>query len=264
MEKLFEVVTKTKKWYFIVLGVGIIFLFLCISYQNFVPLEKNIYVSKLESVQEVSKIIYLTFDDGPSVYTGMLLDILKKYDAKATFFVTNQKTSYGYDEYIKRAYDEGHAIGLHTNSHIYSYIYASVDNYFADLYAIQDKVKRITGYESYIVRFPGGSSNTISKNYDGGAHIMSVLTPELEKRGFRYFDWNVLSGDAGGTTNSVRIASNVIKALKNEKSYMILQHDTKKYSIKAVESIIQFGLEHGYVFRAIDDDAPVVHHNVYN
>lgn len=210
------------------------------------------------------KSIYLTFDDGPGPYTEELLDILKKYDVKATFFVTDQNLTKGYDNAIKRAYEEGHTIGLHSATHNYGYIYSSVDNYFNDLYAIQSKVYAITGFRPMLIRFPGGGSNTVSKTYDNGTKIMSQLTKAVEAKGFRYFDWNVVSGDAGETTNTARVVSNVINALGSKSTYVVLQHDIKKFSVDAVEAIIQFGLSHGYTFRALTMTSPEVHHRVNN
>ena len=127
-----------------------------------------------------SGVVYLTFDDGPGAFTAQLLDVLKKYNVKATFFVTG----FGSDEMIKRAYDEGHSIGLHTFTHDYSYVYKNLNNYFDDLNKVQERVKRITGKETYLMRFPGGSSNTVSKNFDGGIHIMSKLVNEVTKKGY--------------------------------------------------------------------------------
>lgn len=225
---------------------------------------RRIYVYSNNSFTAPSgKSIYLTFDDGPSPYTEKLLDILKKYDVKATFFVTDQNITKGYDYVILRAYNEGHTIGLHTNSHNYS-IYKDDETYFKDLYAIQNKVKRITGQTSTIIRFPGGSSNTISKKYDNGLKIMSKLTKEVEEKGFRYWDWNVSSGDAGGTTDSKKIIENVTKSLGNNSTYVVLQHDTKGYSVDAVEEIIIYGLSHGYTFRALTMESPTIHHGVNN
>ena len=209
------------------------------------------------------KSIYLTFDDGPGLYTEKLLDILKKYNVKATFFVTNQGLTKNYDSIILRAYQEGHTIGLHSDSHSYS-IYTNTKTYFDDLYAIQAKVKRITGSTSTIIRFPGGSSNTISKSYDGGSRIMSQLALAVEAKGFRYFDWNISSGDAGETTDTNQIVKNVVSKLGNGSTYMVLQHDIKSYSVDAVESIIQYGLVNGYVFRPITMDTPTVHHHINN
>lgn len=206
-----------------------------------------------------SKIIYLTFDDGPSQYTAQLLDVLKKYDVKATFFVTGA----GSDSLILREYNEGHTVGLHSNTHDYSYVYSSVDNYYKDLYAIRDRVKKITGQEATLIRFPGGSSNTVSKKYDGGIHIMSILTADVESKGFHYFDWNVSSGDAGGTISTDKVYNNVIKGLRKDES-VVLQHDTKKFSIDAVEKIIQYGLKNGYTFKPLTEDSFGAHHGVNN
>ena len=211
----------------------------------------------VKNVESGSKIVYLTFDDVPSIYTNELLDILKKYTVKVTFFVTGN----GEDSVIKREYDEGHKIALHTNTHDYSYVYSSVDNFFNDLYAVKDRVKRITGEDTNLIRFPGGSSNTVSMNYQNG--IMSTLVNEVERRGFHYFDWNVSSGDAGSPTTSDVIYNNVISTLKDGSS-VVLQHDTKKYSIDAVERIIQYCLSNGYTFSTLKDNSPGAHHGVNN
>ena len=235
------------------------------SNQNEATVTRYVYVYESSDYPSLDgKNIYLTFDDGPSKYTDKLLDVLKKYNVKATFFVTDQGLTKGYDDVIKRAYDEGHTIGLHSSSHNYGYIYSSVNAYFSDLNAIQAKVERITGAKSTIVRFPGGGSNTISKNYDAGCHIMSKLTKAVQAKGYRYFDWNVDSKDAGGAKTAGEVASNVINSLGNQSIYVVLQHDIKGYSIDAVETIIQFGLSHGYTFQALKMDSPRVEHSVNN
>lgn len=208
-----------------------------------------------------SKIIYLTFDDGPSQYTGELLDILAKYNVKATFFVTGINRNYSY--YIKQAFDQGHTIALHTNSHNYSVVYSSVDAYFNDLNAVNELVKSQTGSYSSLIRFPGGGSNTVSKNYSVG--IMSKLASMVEEKGYRYFDWNVSSGDASGTIMSSDVyANNIINGLGNGSYYVVLQHDTNINSIRAVGTVIEYGLSHGYSFKALDMGSPVVHHRIAN
>ncbi len=206
-----------------------------------------------------SKIVYLTFDDGPSTYTEHLLDVLSAYNVKATFFVTGK----GSDATILREYQEGHTVALHTYSHDYAIVYSSLDNYYADLYQVQERVKNITGYTSTLIRFPGGSSNTTSNNYDGGIRIMSQLVQDVQEKGFTYFDWNVSSGDAGGTISSDGVYNNVISKLKSGSS-VVLQHDTKKFSVDAVERIIQYGLNNGYTFKALDASSPTAHHKVSN
>ena len=202
------------------------------------------------------KVIYLTFDDGPSNYTNQLLDVLKKYNVKATFFVTGN----GSDEAIWREYNEGHTVALHSYTHNYGQIYASVDAYFADLDRINDRVERITGHRSNIVRFPGGSSNTVSRK---SKCIMTTLAHELENRGYAYYDWNISSGDAGATTDMWTVYNNVTRNLRNGR-YVVLQHDSKPYSVNAVEYIIQYGLNNGYTFERLEHDSMTSHHATAN
>lgn len=204
--------------------------------------------------------IYLTFDDGPkNGTTNVILDILKEEGVKATFFVTNS----GPDELIKRAYDEGHTIALHTASHTYSIVYASVDSYFNDLNIVSERVKNITGVESKIIRFPGGSSNTVSRKYSSG--IMSYLTSEVLKRGYRYYDWNVSSGDAaGGRPTASMIYDNVVSNLSKNRVNMVLMHDIKTYTRDALRDIIRYGKENGYVFDKITQDTEMITQRVNN
>lgn len=207
--------------------------------------------------------IYLTFDDGPSNLTLDILDILKEEGVKATFFVTGQSDSNNY--IIKRAYDEGHTIGLHTYSHEYSYVYSSVDNYFADLNRISNKVENIIGKKINIIRFPGGSSNTVSRNYSVG--IMTRLTGEVLNKGYRYFDWNVDADDAGGAyTDSNRIYLNVVNNLNHYKTNVVLMHDSYGHTATrdALRNIIQYGKRNGYKFASIDNTTPSVVHGVNN
>ena len=210
-------------------------------------------------------VIYLTFDDGPSAATtGEILDILKEEGVKATFFVTNN----GPDELIKRAYDEGHTIGLHTASHRYDQVYASVDNYFNDLKVVSDRVKRITGHESKIIRFPGGSSNTVSKKYSQG--IMTTLTEAVLNQGYRYYDWNVDASDAwqcakSSVSNKKQcVYDNVTKGLSKSRANIVLMHDIKPHTRDALRDIIRYGKENGYTFEAIDMNTKMVKFKVIN
>lgn len=223
------------------------------NYGNKTELDRTVEVKKKAGI------IYLTFDDGPnSGTTNIILDILKEEQVPATFFVTG----YGPDELIKREHEEGHTVALHTNVHDYARVYASVDAYFADLNAISERVKNITGEESKIIRFPGGSSNTVSRHYATG--IMSTLVEEVQKRGYRYYDWNISSGDAGNTTLASEVYSNVVNSLSKERSNMVLMHDTKSYTRDAVRNIIRYGKEHGYTFEKITIDTPMVTQRVNN
>ena len=207
--------------------------------------------------------IYLTFDDGPSTtITSKLLDILKEENVKATFFVTNKSNTLNY--LIKREYDEGHTVGLHTASHDYKKIYSSSESYFNDLNIIENKVKNITGKDSKIIRFPGGSSNTISKKYQKG--IMTYLTNEVINRGYIYFDWNISSGDAGGAKNSNDVYYNVTSKLSKDKTNIVLMHDFENNykTLNAIRDIIKYGKDNGYTFDVITKDTPQIVHHVNN
>ena len=207
-----------------------------------------------------NRVVYLTFYAGPGNYTAKLLDILKKYNVKATFFVTCK----GADDLIKREFNEGHTVGLHTCSHVYD-IYSSVDTYFNDLNSISNRVSKLTGEEAKLIRFPGGSSNTVSAQYKKG--IMTTLTSEVEKRGYTYFDWNVASRDTENASSAEAVYQNVINGINNRGAgsfSVVLQHDVKSYSVDAVEKIIQYGLSNGYEFRALSSDSPTTHHRVNN
>ena len=203
-------------------------------------------------------IIYLTFDDGPNEgTTNIILDVLKSEGVPATFFVTCN----GPDYLIKRMQEEGHTVALHTASHNYNYVYASVSNYFDDLNKISNRVERITGIKSMIIRFPGGSSNTISKRIKPG--IMTTLTSEVKARGYHYFDWNVDSNDAAGA-NTNSIYNNVINNVSPTRENVILMHDVKSTTTGAIKNIIQTLKNNGYTFRAITYDTVMVTHGVNN
>jgi len=203
--------------------------------------------------------IYLTFDDGGSYLTNQILDILNRENVKATFFVVKANDT------TKRAYNEGHAIGLHSNTHNYSYIYANSDNYFNDLNAISNSVYNLLGFYSKIIRFPGGSSNTVSRKYQKG--IMSYLTEEVKNRGYTYFDWNIDSNDAGSDIrNSTNIYYNVVNNLSHNKTNVVLMHDSAGHeaTVSALENIIDYGKNNGYTFEIITESTPVVVHSVNN
>lgn len=228
------------------------------SSNNSTIIKRNVYVLGGNMNNSSSKIVYLTFDDGPSAYTNKLLDILKKYNVKATFFVTGNRQEYA--DTITRAYNEGHAIGLHTYTHNYN-IYSSEDSFFNDLYNIQNYVEEQTGAKIYIMRFAGGSSNTVSKSYNKG--IMTKLVKEVENNGFKYFDWNVSSGD-GGFASKEQVINNVIEGIKNKKSSYVLMHNTKEETINAVEDIIKYALSNEYNFQPITMTTASCHHGTNN
>lgn len=217
-----------------------------------------VYDPSQVSTGSASKIgvIYLTFDDGPtgSGSTSKILDILKNEGIPATFFVTGN----GPDSLIKRAYNEGHTVALHTYTHEFSKIYSSLDNYYNDLEKVQNRVYNLTGYKSFIVRFPGGTSNTVSKKYKKG--IMTEILNGTKIQGYKVFDWNVDSNDAGAcakssvTDKKTCVYNYVTKNLSKSRSNIVLMHDIKGYTASALQDIINYGKQNGYIFDKITSD----------
>ncbi len=201
--------------------------------------------------------VYLTFDDGPSKYTEELLDILAKYDVKVTFFVVN----YGYNDVIGKEYAAGHSVGVHSATHDFHTIYASEEAFFEDLQAMNEIVCRQTGAYTDIIRFPGGSSNTIS---DFNPGIMTRLAQAVTERGYQYFDWNVSAGDAGETTDPDQVYQNVIDGIRQHETSIVLMHDSKSYTVEAAERILIWCLDNGYELLPLTKDSPASHHRIFN
>lgn len=199
--------------------------------------------------------VYLTFDDGPSANTDRILDILAQYGVKATFFVVGKN---GYTEQYQRIVKEGHTLGMHSYSHRYSEIYASLDAYKEDLTKLHDFLYELTGEDCKIVRFPGGSSNTISKVN------MQELIHYLNQENMVYFDWNVSSGDASGENKDAnQIARNVLDQIDKYNNVVILFHDAtgKSTTVDALSEIIEKILESdNTVILPISEDTVKVQH----
>lgn len=217
-------------------------------------------VKQTAATSSGNKVVYLTFDDGPGAYTQQLLDILDKYNVKVTFFVTNVNS--GYEDMIAKEAAAGHTVAIHSASHDYKKIYSSVDAYFADLNEMSDIIYSQTGQRPKLIRFPGGSSNTVSRKYCSG--IMTTLTKAVTDQGYKYFDWNVSSGDAGETTSTDAVYQNVVNGMKSHNVSVVLQHDIKNFSVNAVERIIQWGLANGYTFLPLTTSTEDVHHGINN
>lgn len=209
-----------------------------------------------------NKTIYLTFDDGPSPRTPEVLKILRDNGVKATFFVTHisGKSSH----YMKDIVAEGHTIALHSYTHDYDKIYASEEAYFADLQQISDLVYSETGVRTNLIRFPGGSSNIVSRFNPG---IMTRLTQQVTDKGYVYFDWNVVSGDAnrGGAT-AQQIINNCRKVPKKSDAVIVLMHDSaeKRTTVEALPEVIAYYKAAGCKFATITESTPPAHQRVAN
>jgi peptidoglycan/xylan/chitin deacetylase (PgdA/CDA1 family) len=233
------------------------------KFGNETSIDRTVTVEAVKQTATTSsgnKVVYLTFDDGPGAHTQQLLDILDKYNVKVTFFVTNVNS--GYENMIAKEAAAGHTVAIHSASHDYKKIYSSVDAYFADLNEMSDIIYAQTGQRPKLIRFPGGSSNTVSLKYCSG--IMTTLTKAVTDQGYKYFDWNVSSGDAGGTTSTEEVYQNVVNGMKSHNVSVVLQHDIKGFSVNAVERIIQWGLANGYTFLPLTTSTEDVHHGVNN
>ena len=210
------------------------------------------------NVSGIGGVIYLTFDDGPGTETPRLLEILAKYNAKATFFVVNTP----FASTISQIAEGGHALAMHSATHDFASIYSSDEAYFADLEKIESVIEQYAGYRPSMLRFPGGASNTVSKKYSAG--IMTRLTQEVTDRGYVYFDWNVDSDDAGSARTAEEVYNNVIKGCYNRTSSIVLMHDIRSYTIDAIEDILIWGQTYGYTFEALTMDTPPVQHKTNN
>lgn len=208
--------------------------------------------------------IYLTFDDGPSSdVTERILDTLKKNDVKATFFIVDYDDSK--KALVQRMVDEGHTVGIHGYSHVYSEIYKSPEAFMENINKLKEKVKKDTGYEPFELRFPGGSSNTVSADYCKG--IMTKLSKVVTEAGWSYFDWNVDSTDAEGNNRPADVLyRNATQGLSKNRSNVILMHDTsaKQTTADMIQSLIDYGKSNGYSFYPISEDTVPVHHGINN
>ena len=212
---------------------------------------------------QATGVIYLTFDDGPSANTTpKILDVLKEKGVYATFFILNYNDSTEY--LVKREVAEGHAIGIHGYSHDYAKAYASVEACLENITKLQDKIFETTGIKTMIVRFPGGSSNTVSKKYCPG--VMTKISEIILSRGFKYYDWNVASGDSGDVKTKEGVYNNVTKGLKPGRNNIVLMHDFSgnNKTLEALPDIIDYGLSNGYKFEVITTDTEMVRQKIQN
>ncbi len=200
--------------------------------------------------------VYLTFDDGPSANTGKILDILAQYKVKGNFFVVGTEDP-ELQKMYKRIVDEGHVLCMHSYSHRYNEIYASVDAFKADLDKISALLGKVTGSVPSIYRFPGGSSNSVSRL------PMSEFIKVLDERNITYYDWNVVAGDA---TNPMlpkeKIIENSLCDLNEYEEAMILFHDlsNKTSTVEALPEIIEAIQKSGITIAPIDDTTITIRH----
>ena len=219
-----------------------------LEYQTLFP---DLYVENdFQFVDTEERVCYLTFDDGPNAAnTTSVLDTLKKYNVKATFFVVYQDNDTANALY-KRIVDEGHTIAVHTASHEYTQIYSSVEAYLTDFEKMSSHIEDVTGVKPEIFRFPGGSVNTYNITF------YREIIAEMLRRGYVYYDWNVSSGDAASAyVPSSKITSNVLSGSQSQDDAIVLMHDGPGHgaTAAALPEIIEGLQEQGYTFAGLDN-----------
>ena len=224
--------------------------------------EETATVSDADIIEETEEVeiipngkkVYITFDDGPSSYTNEILDILDEYGVKATFFVVAEDTSER--EGIMEIVSRGHTIGLHSRCHEYGQIYSDLDSFESDVEGVHDLVYRMTGVDSKLYRFPGGSATCAG----WGGVDMDDCVDYLNDNGYTYFDWNALSGDAVNPDYSVEtMLWNVMDGVRsNEGDSIVLLHDQENHynTVLALPSILETLISEGYEIVPLDQNAP--------
>ena len=213
------------------------------EYQLLYP---DLYVEPpAEYAETEGKVAYLTFDDGPSARTEDILDILDAYDIKGTFFVITNNLDV---DILERIAGEGHAIGVHTHSHQYTEIYASIEDYLADFNAAFQAIYEATSVKPDIFRFPGGSINAYNRGF------YQEINAEMLRRGFVFYDWNASSGDSAPNTGAERVYQNIARKVCGQQKLIILMHDSQqKYAgVRALPRVIEYLLSQGYSFAPLD------------
>lgn len=221
-----------------------IMLLLILSYTNFIPLKA--YAAE-------KKVVYLTFDDGPAgKVTKDILDILKSESVPATFFLIGGQVK-GQETLVKRIYDEGHSIGVHSMSHKKNHLYSSNEAFLKEMIETQEILNSIIGFKPLILRFPFGCNNDCYR-------LSESLVDLLHKNNFKIYDWNTDSGDGahpGSNPNSF-----IKNSRSNKDCVILLMHCAymSKNTVKALPTIIKYYKDNGYEFKSIDENTPEEYH----
>lgn len=232
-------------------------IFLLIIFIVTIVLDFKESKSKLAFLNDNKKIIYLTFDDGPSsIVTNDILNTLKQHQVKATFFVIGSKIK-GRETVLKRMYNEGHSIGLHTFSHEYKKIYENEDAFIREMIKTSEEVKRVVGVKPNIIRFPYGSNS----------HLNNNLLKKLHDYNFKIYDWNASISDGIKPYSSPESFTKEAIATSNGIPYVVfLMHcnNTNVNTYKALPQIIQHYKNEGYEFRTITNSTPEFYWHNFN
>lgn len=218
-----------------------------LSYQELYP---DLYTPQAEEAVYEKDVMYLTFDDGPSTEcTAKILDVLKEYGIKATFFVVGRNNDTEEKrELLRRIVAEGHTLGIHSYSHDYTRIYTSVEAFLEDFNQVYKWVYETTGVKPEVFRFPGGSVNSYN------ADICREIISEMTRRGFQYFDWNMAAQDAvKGGISSGQVTENILDQAERVSRGVVLMHDSsnKETTVEALPGVIAGLMEQGFTFKPL-------------
>ena len=205
-------------------------------------------ISNSTQIKNDEKIIYLTFDDGPSVMTDKVLDVLKENDVKATFFIIGNQIK-GQEAVVKRIYTEGHSIGLHTYTHTYKNIYSTRKGFISEMLKSQNEINSLIGIKPIIMRFPSGSRK----------HLTKAFLEELHSYNFKIYDWNaVMSDGVNCKTPTDKLYREATKTTVSEHPIILLMHCDymHKNTCKVLPRVIKFYKDNGYEFKIINDKTP--------
>lgn len=194
------------------------------------------------------KVVYLTFDDGPSpTITRKILGVLDDYKIKATFFSVGSMAD-KFPDILKEVYDRGHTIGNHTYSHVYGQIYRSSADFIFDMKRAEDAFKNILGedFETRIIRFPGGTH----------AGYKQPIVRAVEAEGYKWFDWNTVNGDSElKNPSNEYLMTRFLNTYGKRDTIIILMHDTegKQSTVDTLPMMIEHLKLEGYSFSTLDD-----------
>lgn len=201
------------------------------------------------------KIVYLTFDDGPSYkVTNKILDVLKEKGVKATFFVVGYKIE-GREETLKRIQNEGHSIGLHSYTHNYKKLYRNEDSFIKEMIDTENEVYRVTGTRPKIIRFPSGSKK----------HLTESLQNKLHEKGYKVYDWNACVSDGiDYHVSSQRLFKEVVKSSEKWSKVILLMHcdEMNGNTCEVLPATVDYFKEKGYEFKAINENTPEYHFRI--
>ena len=215
---------------------------------NFLPVYTEESKARLDNIYNSGeKTVYLTFDDGPSkTVTPLILDLLKKENIKATFFVLGSRVELN-PSIVRREYEEGHFIANHGYSHMYAKIYSSTNAVLDEYNKTKQAIINAVGieYDGHLFRFPGGSTGGKYHNLKKEAKNL------LNENQIGYIDWNALSSDAAGAKTREELLENVKQTVGEKKTVVILMHDAgdKILTYEVLPEIIQYLKEKGYTFK---------------